>query len=117
MGQLRTMKIGLEARLGCKINSDWAILQWMSELAPELMNRGQVGREGRTVYYRLHGKDSKKGMLEFAEQIMAKPMRAKKPNKKLSLKKTLGFRNLGWPRPQNKQRFINFVKGWGLQFE
>ena len=43
MGQLRTMKIGLEARLKCKIESEWAILQWMSELAPELLNRCQVG--------------------------------------------------------------------------
>ena len=46
MGQMRTMKVGLEARLRCKIESDWAILQWVSELAPELENRGQVGRDG-----------------------------------------------------------------------
>ena len=78
MGQLRTMKIGLEARLKCKVESDWSILQWTSELAPELTNRCQVGRDGRTAYYRLLGKDSKKGMVEIGEQVMAKPLRGKK---------------------------------------
>ena len=42
-----------------------AILQWMSELAPELINRCQVGRDGRTAYNRLQGKDSKKPIVEF----------------------------------------------------
>ena len=37
MGQLRTMKVGLEARLQFQIEPEWAVLQWMSELAPELM--------------------------------------------------------------------------------
>jgi len=86
MGQLRTMKIGLEARLKCKVESDWSILQWTSELAPELTNRCQVGRDGRTAYYRLLGKDSKKGMVEIGEQVMAKPLRGKKSNRKMSLK-------------------------------
>ena len=86
MGQLRTLKVGLEARLKCKIESDWSILQWLSELAPEQMNRCQVGRDGRTAYYRLHGKDSKKAILEAGEQVMAKPLRGKKTNRKMSLK-------------------------------
>ena len=86
MGQLRTMKIGLEARLKCKIESDWHILQWLSELAPELMNRCQVGRDGRTAFYRLRGKDSKKAIVEIGEQVMAKPLRGKKSNRKVSLK-------------------------------
>ena len=47
MGQLRALKIGLEARLGCKIASDWPVMEWLSEHASELMNRCQVGRGGR----------------------------------------------------------------------
>merc|ERR1712086_474798 len=68
------------------VESDWSILQWTSELAPELTNRCQVGRDGRTAYYRLLGKDSKKGMVEIGEQVMAKPLRGKKSNRKMSLK-------------------------------
>lgn len=58
MGQLRALKIGMEARLGCKIESDWPVMEWLSEHASELMNRCQVGRDGRTPYYRLYGKFS-----------------------------------------------------------
>ena len=54
MGQLRNIKIGLEARLKCKIESEWAnLLQWINDLAPELKNRCQIGRGGRTAYNRL----------------------------------------------------------------
>ena len=69
------MKIGLEARVKCKIESEWAILQLMSELSPELIFRCQVGRDGRTAYCRLQGKDSKKPIVEFGEQVMAKTLR------------------------------------------
>ena len=85
------MKIGLEARLKCKIESEWAILQWMSELAPELLNRCQVGRDGRRAYYRLQGKDSKKPIVEFKEQVMAKPLRSKRSTRKMSLKDRWAF--------------------------
>ena len=75
MGQLRTMKVALEARLKYKIESECAILQWMSELATELVNRCHVGPDGRTAYYRLRGKDSKKAIVEIEEEVMAKPVR------------------------------------------
>ena len=61
-------------------------MEWISEHAPELLNRGQVGADGRTPYYRLYGKHSNKGLLEFGEQVMAKPLRQKKTTKKLALK-------------------------------
>ena len=47
--QLRTMKMCLGAKLKCKVEAKWAILQWMRELAPEMRNRCQVGRDGRTT--------------------------------------------------------------------
>ena len=93
MGQLRTMKIGLKARLKCKIESEWAILQWMSELAPELINRCQVGRDGRTAYYRLQGKDGKMPIVEFGEQVMSKPPRGKRFTRQMSLKDRWSFAN------------------------
>ena len=39
------MKIGLEARLKCKVESDWKIMQWITELAGELLSGGQVGKD------------------------------------------------------------------------
>ena len=42
--------IGLEARLKCKAESDWKIMEWITEPASETPNRGQVRKDGRTAY-------------------------------------------------------------------
>ena len=78
------MKIGLEARLKCRVESDGKIME--SELAGELLSRGQVGKDGRTAYFRLYGRNSAKAVLEIGEQVMAEPLRGRKSQKKLSLK-------------------------------
>ena len=44
-GQVRAMKIRLEARLKCKVESDWEIMEWITELAGELLSGGQVGKD------------------------------------------------------------------------
>ena len=50
------MKIALEARLKFKVESDWKVMEWITELAGELLSRGQVGKDGRTTYSRLYCK-------------------------------------------------------------
>ena len=110
------MKIDLEARFKCKIESNWEILQWLSELALELMNRCQVGRDGRTAYYRLHGKDSKKGIVEIGEQVMAKPLRGKKSNRKMSLKNRWVFATWVGIDARTHEHVVVLGDG-GLQFE
>ena len=50
-----------------------------------------MGRDGRTAYFRLYGRDSTKAILEIGEQIMAKPLRGRKSNKRLSLKERWVF--------------------------
>ena len=44
MGQGRAMKIGLGARLKCKVESDWKVMERITELAGDLLSRGQVER-------------------------------------------------------------------------
>jgi hypothetical protein len=112
MGQLRTLRVGLEARLKCKIESEWAIRQWMSVLAPELMNRCQVGRDGRTAYYRMQGKDSKKAIIEVGEQVMAKPLRGKKTNRKVSLKDRWVFATWVGIDPRTNEHVV-VLGDWG----
>ena len=68
MGQVRAMKIGLEARLKCNVESDWKIMEWITELAGELLSRGQVGKDGRTAYFRLYGRHSATAVLEIGER-------------------------------------------------
>ena len=82
MRQVRAMKIGLEARLKCKVGSDRKIMEWIKEFAGELLGRGQVGKDGRTAYFRLYGRNSAKAVLEIGEQVMAKPLRCRKSQKK-----------------------------------
>ena len=66
------MKIALEARLKCKVESDWKVMEWITELAGELLSRGQVGKDGRTTYSRLYGRNSAKAVLEIGKQVMTK---------------------------------------------
>ena len=66
-------------------------MEWITELAGELLSRGQVGKDGRTVYFRRYGRNSGKAVLEIVEQVMAKPLRSRKSQKKLSLKERWVF--------------------------
>ena len=66
-------------------------MEWITELAGELLSRGQVGKDGRTAYFRLYGRNSAMAVLEIGEQVMAKPLRGRKSQKKLSLKERWVF--------------------------
>ena len=50
-GQLRAIKLGLEARIGVEITDTMAILEWMIPQAAGTINRFLVGDGGRTAYY------------------------------------------------------------------
>ena len=68
-GQIRVMKDALEWRLGEEIKSDDNILAWLVELAGVLVNRYEVGHDGKTPYERLTGSKSKLLGLEFGEVV------------------------------------------------
>ena len=40
------MKIALEARLKCKVESDWKVMEWITELAGELVAQSRTGGKG-----------------------------------------------------------------------
>ena len=84
--QIRALKIGLQERIKAKVGTNWAIMQWMIELAPVLINRCLVGKDGRTPYRRLMGKDSAKGIVELGERVLAKIARGRQSGRKQSLK-------------------------------
>ena len=58
-GQVRVLKDGFEARLCKKVPSDHAALAWLVEFAAVLINRYEVGHDGKTPYERLREKPSK----------------------------------------------------------
>ena len=85
MGQVRTLKLALEARIGIPVETQWGIIDWLVEHACLTINRGQVGHDGKTPHRRLMGKEPTQPLWEFGEQILAKPLRQKKIKRKIFL--------------------------------
>ena len=80
-GQVRTLKAALEHRMGTRIPPDARILCWLAEFDAYLMNRCDIGSDGKTPLQRLHGRRDNTPILEFGEKILympAKPARGGK---------------------------------------
>ena len=80
-GQARTLKAALEHRIGASVPPDARILCWLVEFAAYLMNRCDIGSDGKTRLQRLHGRRDNTPILEFGERILympAKPARGGK---------------------------------------
>ena len=69
-GQVRTLNLAFESHIGEKIRSDHNIIPWVVEYAAVLLNRGQVGSDGKTSYERLEGKSANLPGLQFGERLM-----------------------------------------------
>ena len=54
-GQVRTIKLDFESHIGERIPSDHDLIPWLIEYVAVLLNRGQVGADGKTPYERLKG--------------------------------------------------------------
>ena len=62
----------LEGRLGFKVDVRRALIAFMLEYAAHLLNRLEVGKDGKTAYERAKGKKAKVLGLEFGEKLMYK---------------------------------------------
>jgi hypothetical protein len=69
-GQTRVARSALEARIGAKIEPEHAVMTWLIEHVSLLLNRYEVGRDGRTAYERNKNKSSKLMGLEFGECVL-----------------------------------------------
>ena len=83
--QLRAIYLALEARLTTAMDKRKAVVEWMIPHAADTINRFLVGRDGRTPYFRIHEKNFAQKVLEFGEQVMAKPKRSQKTTRKNTL--------------------------------
>ena len=70
--QIKAMKIGLQYRIGAQITTEWKIMEWIVELASVLLNRCLIGKDGKTAYARLMGRNSTKQIVEIGERVLAK---------------------------------------------
>ena len=71
-GLIRTLKSGLEERLGFRVDAEQAVVAFMAEYAAYLQNRLFVGKDGKTAYERVKGKTAKVLRVEFGEKLMWK---------------------------------------------
>ena len=70
--QIRVMKSALEERWGCKLSTHHPVVAWLAEYAGHLLNRFEVGRDGRTAYERSKMKPAKTLGLEMGEAVLWK---------------------------------------------
>ena len=68
-GQVRVLKLALEKRWGMAIPHRHAVAPWIMEHAGFLLNRFEVGHDGKTAYERLKGRKSKVLGIEFGEAV------------------------------------------------
>ena len=69
-GMIRVLKDALETRWGVEIDSNHKIISWIAEYAAVLLNRYEVGHDGKTGYERTRGKPSKIMGIEFGEKLL-----------------------------------------------
>ena len=65
--QVRTLRLALQKRVGCRIPVDHPIMTWMVKHAGELISKYQLNRDGQTAYYNVFGKPCKDIIAEIGE--------------------------------------------------
>jgi hypothetical protein len=71
-GMIRTMRSALEERITGKLEVEDAIWPWIVEYSSYLLNRLEVGKDGKTAYERSKGKRAKVNGIEFGEAVLWK---------------------------------------------
>ena len=71
-GQVRVMLLALEGRLGKSLSAREPIVNFMPEYAAYLLNRKEVGQDGKTSYERCKGKKATVLGIEFGEKLLYK---------------------------------------------
>ena len=95
-GQARTLTGALEHRIAVKVPLDARILCRLVEFAAYLMNRCDIGSNGKTPLHRLHGRKDNTPFLEFGEKMWympAKPARGGKWEPRFSPRFFVGMLN------------------------
>jgi hypothetical protein len=82
-GQVRVLKLSLEERLGQEVPASHCIVAFLAEYAAYLVNRLEVGKDGKTPWERSRGKSASVMGVEFGEKVMFKK-KAKDKNEKIN---------------------------------
>ena len=69
-GLVRSHKIDLEGKLGCKVPVESPLFTWLVEHCADLHNKFHVYADGQTSYEKIKGKKHKGEMLEFGQAVL-----------------------------------------------
>ena len=69
-GQVRVLKLALEARMQVPVPDSHPILMWLAKFAATQLNKCEVGKDGRTASERLRGKAGMILGIEFGERVL-----------------------------------------------
>ena len=69
-GQIRTIKDGLESRWKREVLATECVMPWIVEWSAHVLNRFEVGKDGRTSYERCKGKPARHLGIEFGEAVL-----------------------------------------------
>ena len=69
-GQIRTIKDGLESRWKREASAVECVVPWIVEWSAHVLNRFEVGKDGRTSYERCKGKPARHLGIEFGEAVL-----------------------------------------------
>ena len=71
---IRTHKMALEEKIGEVLKNDTAAMAWLVEHCANILFKCQQGKDGRTPFERLRGKQFSGSMMEFGSQVLLKVM-------------------------------------------
>ena len=74
--QLRTIKLGLEARVGREVHQEMAVMDWMILHSSGTINRFLKGPDSRTPYYRTYGREFNATVLDSENRFGQNPKEA-----------------------------------------
>ena len=80
-GNMRALYLGLEERIGGRIDARERIIAFIPEYAAYLLNRLKIGADGKCAYQRIKGKSPTVLGVEFGEKVMYKLQRGSKMEK------------------------------------
>ena len=77
-GQIRVVLLALEEKVGRQIDPEEAVVSFIPEYSAYVLNRLEVGKDGKTAYERVRGKKATVVGLEFGEKVLWRKKRANK---------------------------------------
>lgn len=107
-GRLRAILLEFESRIGEEVDAREPIMTFIPEYAAYLMNRLEVGKDGKTAYERVKGKAGTVVGLEFGEKVLWKK---KKGDKQAKLRSRWGHGIFVGVRKRSGEIWVATKKG------